>query len=144
VIPLSFPSAKEIKKTDSSTANHKQPSSPIMSDFSIPSAFHQDVNEIHAPNLDLKQPQKQQKSFVQAVNNVCDIPTNQLPKPYLKGNKISITILEDDYEAGIDDCKHCLHGKVIWPKGTTLVSVVALRTVLASLWNSIGASQTSA
>ncbi|KAK2418107.1 hypothetical protein QL285_040346 [Trifolium repens] len=112
-----------------------------MSNFSIPWSFLHDVNENHAPNSDstsVKQPQKQQKTFVQAVNNVCDIPTNQLPKPCVKGNKISIIIPEDDYEAGIDDCKHCLHGRVIWPKGATPVSVVALRTVLASLWKSIG------
>ncbi|KAK2409026.1 hypothetical protein QL285_044484 [Trifolium repens] len=83
-----------------------------MSDFSIPWSFLQDVNEI--PNLDpIKQPQKQQKTFAQAVNNICDIPTSQLPKPCVKGNRIAIAIPEDDYEAGIDDCKHCLHGRVI-------------------------------
>jgi hypothetical protein len=116
------------------------PTSPIMSDFSIPWSFLQDVNENLSPNSEptLVPNQQQQKTFVQSVNNVCDIPTNQLPKPCLKGNRISITIPEDDYEAGIDDCKHCLHGRVIWPKGTTPVSVVALRTVLASLWKSIG------
>ncbi|MCI25994.1 F-box family protein, partial [Trifolium medium] len=56
----------------------------------------------------------------------------------VKGNRIAITIPEDDYEAGIDDCKHCLHGRVFWPKGATPLSVVALRALLALMWKSIG------
>ena len=44
---------------------------------------------------------KQQKSFVEAVNNDCSIPVSQLPKPCVKGDMISIVILEDEYQKGV-------------------------------------------
>ncbi|CAI8596843.1 unnamed protein product [Vicia faba] len=56
------------------------------------------------------------KSLSQALKGVCDIPTSQLPQPIIKGDKPSVTILEDEYKAGLDECKNNLYGRVIWPK----------------------------
>jgi len=83
-------------------------------------------------------PSTQQKTFTQAVSNVCDIPLSQLPKPFLKGDIFSIEIPEDEYEAGLVTCKHNLHGRVLWPKGSTLIFVENLRSKLSSIWKSIG------
>ena len=80
----------------------------------------------------------QQKTFVQAVNNVCDIPHSQLPKPCVKGNEIAIEIPDDEYDAGLKDCKHNLQGRVIWPKGTAPVSLESLKIRLTTLWKSLG------
>lgn len=44
---------------------------------------------------------KQPKSFVDAVNNVCDIPLSQLPKPCVKGDKWAIFIPEEEYQLGV-------------------------------------------
>lgn len=48
----------------------------------------------------------------------------------VKGGRITITIPEDEYQAGIDSCKHNLHGRVIWPKGSPPLKVDALRDKL--------------
>lgn len=37
----------------------------------------------------------QQKTYDEVVNNICDIPLSELPKPYLKGGRIAIVILEN-------------------------------------------------
>ncbi|GAU46447.1 hypothetical protein TSUD_402140 [Trifolium subterraneum] len=82
-----------------------------------------------------------QKSFAQVlnnVNNVCDIPLSQFPKPCVKGDSWSITISEAEYDLGIETCKHNLHGKIIWPKGATSIPVVALREKLMPIWKSLG------
>jgi len=81
---------------------------------------------------------KQQKTFVEAVNNVCDIPMSQLPKAVVKGNMPAIEIPEEEYESGLDACKHNLHGRVIWPKGAQPLTVVSLKNKLSTLWKSIG------
>lgn len=56
---------------------------------------------------------KQTKTFAQAVNNLCDIPSSQLPQPILKGDNLSISIPEDEYVAGMNACKHNLHARII-------------------------------
>ncbi|GAU31406.1 hypothetical protein TSUD_370550 [Trifolium subterraneum] len=97
------------------------------------------------PCLDLssKQPNSSQnsptvqKSFAQAVSNVCDIPLSQLPQACVKGDRLAIPIREDDYLVGIDACKHNLHGHIIWPKGATPLTVVALKDKLAPLWKDL-------
>ncbi|KAI5391556.1 hypothetical protein KIW84_076388 [Lathyrus oleraceus] len=49
---------------------------------------------------------KQPKSFVEAVNNVCDIPLSQLPKPSVKGDKLAIVIPEEEYQLGLKAWAH--------------------------------------
>ncbi|XP_058746952.1 uncharacterized protein LOC131619931 [Vicia villosa] len=95
------------------------PSVPIISPASL-AANHQ------------KQPPV--KSFAQVLRGVCDIPVSQLPHPIIKGDRPSITIPEDEYKAGLDECKNNLHGRVLWPKGSTPLTVAAMRKKLSSLW----------
>jgi hypothetical protein len=80
----------------------------------------------------------QQRSFAQALTNVCDIPLSQFPKPCLKGDHVAIAIPETDYLAGIDACKHNLHGRIMLPKGSSPLSIDGLRSKLSVLWKSIG------
>ncbi|KAK2455694.1 hypothetical protein QL285_003121 [Trifolium repens] len=80
----------------------------------------------------------QQKTFAQALNNVCDIPLSQFPKPCVKGDRWSIAIPEEEYLAGVDACKHNIHGRIFWPKGVTPLSLDSLRSKLAVVWKAIG------
>lgn len=81
---------------------------------------------------------KQQKTFAQALSNVCDVPISQLPQPCKKGDDVAIEIPEEEYIAGLEECNHGLQGKMIWPKGSTPVSIDKLRSKLLILWKSIG------
>lgn len=63
--------------------------------------------------------QKQAMTFAQALTNLCEIPSLQLPQPTLKRGSFTITILEDEYLAWIEACKHNLHSRIIWLKGAT-------------------------
>nr|ABD28622.1 hypothetical protein MtrDRAFT_AC149130g16v2 [Medicago truncatula] len=58
-------------------------------------------------------------TFAQALTNLCEIPSLQLPQPTLKRGSFTITILEDEYLAWIEACKHNLHSRIIWLKGAT-------------------------
>ncbi|WJX32856.1 hypothetical protein P8452_21135 [Trifolium repens] len=110
-----------------------------MASVVIPWACLQDSSSQPPSNPIQPKPQpKSQKSFADALNNVCDIPTSQLPQPCVKGDRLAISIPEKAYLDGIDACKHNLHGRMIWPKGTTPLSVVALREKLTPLWKSLG------
>lgn len=39
---------------------------------------------------------KQTKTFAQALNNLCDIPSSQFPQPVLKGENFAIEIPEGE------------------------------------------------
>lgn len=78
------------------------------------------------------------KSFAQALNNVCDIPQSQLPKPSKKGDNFAISIPDDEYDKGMEACKYNLHARILWPKGSTPLTVVALRTKLQLVWKNLG------
>lgn len=82
-------------------------------------------------------PKTQQKTFAQALSNVCDVPLSQLPQPCLKGDRVAIEIPEDEYLAGMDECKHALHGRIILPKGSSPLTVGSLRSKLQILWKSL-------
>ncbi|XP_058754707.1 uncharacterized protein LOC131627863, partial [Vicia villosa] len=45
-----------------------------------------------------------------------------------------ITIPEEECEAGIDECKNNLYGRVLWPKGTAPLVVATLRKKHALIW----------
>jgi hypothetical protein len=83
------------------------------------------------------------KSFVQAVANVCEIPLSQLPQACFKGDELAIGIPEEEYMAGIDACKHNLHGRIIWPKGATPLTVAALKSTLTPLWKDLSTWEVS-
>lgn len=78
------------------------------------------------------------KTFVNAVKNVCDIPLSYLPKPCVKDDRLSFSIPEEEYLAGIEACKHNLYARVIWPKGLSALTVIALCDKLKILWKGLG------
>jgi len=88
-------------------------------------------NNIKTADSTKKKKTTQTKTFAQAVSNICNIPTSQLPKPVLKGDNFAIAISEEEYDAGMETCKHNLHARIIWPKGSTPLTVYALRNILA-------------
>jgi hypothetical protein len=92
--------------------------------------------EINPTITENKQP-KILKSFAQAVTNVCEIPLSQFPPACVKGDRLSIGIPEEDYMAGIEACKYNLHGRIIWPKGATPLTVAALKSKLTPLWKDL-------
>lgn len=55
----------------------------------------------------------------------------------LKGDCLSIQILDDDYTVGMEACKYNLHGRVIWQKGSTPLTVVALKAKLSQFWTDL-------
>lgn len=78
------------------------------------------------------------KFFVEAVNNVCDFPISQLPQLIVKGDMISIIIPNEEYLVGLASCKHNLHGRIIWPKGSVPLKVEVLKQKLSVIWVSLG------
>ncbi|MCI52894.1 DUF4283 domain protein, partial [Trifolium medium] len=74
-----------------------------------------------------------QKSFAQAVTNVCDIPLSQLLQACVKGDNLAIPIPEQKYIARIEACKHNLHGRIIRPKGETPLTIATLKNKLAPI-----------
>lgn len=68
-----------------------------------------------------------QKTFAQALSNVCDIPQSQLPIPSVKGHRLSIIIPEDECLLDLETCKYNLHARIIWPKGFNPLTIVALQ-----------------
>lgn len=106
-------------------------------EIGVSSQFH--LNQRNVSILDHESSSsKKPKSFVEAVNNVCDIPTSQLPMPCIKGDRLAIVILEDEYQKGVEACKHNLHGRILWSKGTSPLTVQSLKKKLQRMWNSIG------
>jgi hypothetical protein len=114
-----------------------------MSTFNIPWKFLDLSNEPHntsnEPQKATPEPPKSQKTFAQALalNNICDIPLSQIQQPVVKGDRLAIEIPETYYEAGLEACKYNLHGRIIWPKGSTPLSVVALKAKLALVWKNL-------
>lgn len=74
------------------------------------------------------------KCFAQVLTWVRDILVSQFPHPVIKGDRSSITIPEEEYKAGLKDCKNNLHGHVLWPKGSSSLIVAAIRVKLTSIW----------
>jgi hypothetical protein len=81
---------------------------------------------------------KPQKSFAQALtSNVYDIPSSQLPIPVIKGDDFSISISKEEYLVGVETCKHNLHGRVIWSKGSTPLTIASLCSKLSVIWKDL-------
>ncbi|WJX67904.1 hypothetical protein P8452_52331 [Trifolium repens] len=105
-----------------------------MSNFNIPWKCLDLSND---PRIASVEPPKPQRTFAQALNNLCDIPLSQFPQPVVKGDRLAIEIPESIYEAGLEACKHNLHGRIFWPKGSTPLSVVALKMKLSQVWKDL-------
>ncbi|PNX93668.1 hypothetical protein L195_g016823 [Trifolium pratense] len=67
----------------------------------------------------------------------CASPCFQFPCLCIKGKDLAISMPADDYLAGLQKCKHDLHGRVIWPNGLTLLKVDTLRSKLLIMWKSL-------
>jgi hypothetical protein len=107
-----------------------------MPDFTIPWACLDDNPKPknqpkNVPN------QNQNKSFAKTLSNVCDIPVSQFPQPCVKGDRLAIPIPDDEYMAGMEACKHNLHGRMVWPKGSTPLTVVSLKNKLTLIWKDL-------
>jgi hypothetical protein len=76
----------------------------------------------------------QRKSFAQALNNACHVPIQNFPKPCLKGDRLSIKIPEESYQAGLERCKNNLHGRLIMAKGDKPLRLNELREKLIQAW----------
>lgn len=57
------------------------------------------------------------RSFAQALLNKVNVPLYDLPKFCLKGNSLSIKILEDVYQSCLANCNNDLHGRLVMSKG---------------------------
>ena len=66
-----------------------------------------------------------------SVDNTCSIPLSQLPLPCLKGDTISVSLPEEEYLAGLADCKTCLHARLLLPKGSQPLRYTDLRQKVA-------------
>jgi hypothetical protein len=55
----------------------------------------------------------------------------------VKGDILAIEIPDAAYQAGLDACKHNLHGRILWPKGSSPLSVVALKDKLSIIWKGL-------
>jgi hypothetical protein len=106
-----------------------------MSSFNIPwkclDIDSEPQNEIINPPETTPKPSK---TFAQALTNLCDIPLSQMPHPVVKGDRLAIEIPETLYQVGLEACKHNLHGRILWTKGSTPLSVVALKAKLSLIW----------
>jgi len=76
-------------------------------------------------------------SFAQVVSRACDIQVNQLPPRVIKGDTISVKISQLEYEAGLEDCKHNLHGRLMLRKGDSPVTTKILKEKLNAVWKDI-------
>ncbi|PNX74454.1 hypothetical protein L195_g030374 [Trifolium pratense] len=113
-----------------------------MDSFNIPWKFldissEPQTNSSIEPKIKISESSKPQKTFAQAVSNLCDIPISQFQQPVVKGNELAIEIPETAYQACLEACKHNLHGRILWPKGSTPLSVAALKEKLSLIWKDL-------
>jgi hypothetical protein len=62
---------------------------------------------------------------------------SQFPQAYFKGDRLAIATPEVEYDARVDACKHNLHGRIIWPKGATPLTVSDLKNKLSTMWKDL-------
>lgn len=77
------------------------------------------------------------KTFAQAISISFDIHLSQLPKPCLKGNELAIKISESEYQAGVQDCKNILYGRLTLSKGDSPIKLDDLRVKLLKSWRPV-------
>jgi hypothetical protein len=89
----------------------------------------------HSEKLQSSDPKQttSKRTFTDALNNVCDIPVSQPPQPVIKRDRIAIKIPEDEYQARLVACKHNFNGRMLWPKGSTPLKVIDLKSKLSRL-----------
>jgi hypothetical protein len=99
-----------------------------MEPFNIPCKFLDlDPKPTKPP---IQQP-KPEKTFAQAVSNICEIPISQLPQGVIKGDCLAIQNPYTNYTTKMEACKYNLHGRFIWQKGSPPFTMVALKAKLS-------------
>jgi len=78
------------------------------------------------------------KTFAQALGNTYDIPLSQLATHCIKGDMVVVRVDEEDYLAGLEDCKTHLHGRIILSKGDKPLTHLYLTKELQLVWKVIG------
>jgi len=81
--------------------------------------------------------QVQKKTFVQALNNACDIPLSQLSSPCIKGDLFFVHIVEDVYLVGLEECNNHLHSWIVLAKGDRPLTHLEVFKTLNLAYNSL-------
>jgi len=74
------------------------------------------------------------RTFGQVLHNTCDIPLSKFPKPCLKGDMIYVQISEEDYLAGLEECKNNLHSRIVLSKGDKSLTHLEVHKKLEGAW----------
>jgi len=91
-----------------------------------------------SPNKKASDMPIQRKTFAQALGNTCDIHLSQLPTSCIKGDMVVVRVDEEDYLAGLENCKTHLHGRIILSKGDKPLIDLDLTKKLQLVWKVIG------
>lgn len=86
----------------------------------IPWPFLANHDASNVPSHITSQPSRTFANVVRksaSVENTCTFPISQLPVPCVKGDTVSVSLPEEEYLAGLADCKTCLHARLLLPKG---------------------------
>ena len=78
-------------------------------------------------------------SFAQALTTEPRTSSNDnLPKPLIRGEKVSITITQHIYEKGMEICKHNLRGRLVLNKGDKPYTTKDIHLKLQKQWKTTG------
>ena len=74
-------------------------------------------------------------SFAQALTGSTKSASNDnLPQPLIRGEQVSIKIIQDVYEKGTAVCKHNLRGRLLFNKGDKPYTKKDIQTQLLKVW----------
>lgn len=99
---------------------------PLMVDSSSSNDFY-----VSIPTPSIK------NSFACALQNACDMTFSNFSKSCLKGNCLSIKILEETCKEGLEHYNNNLHERLISSKGNVPLKALELRYKLVKLRSSI-------
>lgn len=74
------------------------------------------------------------RTFAQMASLACDIQLNNLPPKVEKGESIGVLISQDEHEAGLEECKCNLHGRLSLNKGDAPITTKILGEKLLTAW----------
>ncbi|XP_045810490.1 uncharacterized protein LOC123904933 [Trifolium pratense] len=77
---------------------------------------------------------KHDRSFVQDLQNSCEVLVSQMPVLAIRGETLSIQITQSEYERVVEDCKRNLHGGLVLNKGDKSVTARDLKAKLSMVW----------
>jgi len=81
----------------------------------------------------------QRISFAEALATAPKTSSNEnMPKPLIRGESVSITITQQIYEKGLEICKHNLRGRLVLNKGDKPYTTKDIHLKLQKQWKIIG------